>query len=234
MREQQFLVTASARKGEINTMTVSHSPEQGSAPQNPAHQHRTQNVTAARARAQRAKLNTQTRTRAQQSGRKKAQQDVRRRIHTSTSIADAIDAYLQDHKGGNHSPKTLEWHATALGLLRRYLEEERAITWVENVDAAAISAWFAYLRSVPGQRGKPRCERTVQTYARSARAFFRWLMRREMLARNPFDQVAFPKVGRPLIQTIEPEEFEQLLQACAPQGESGWLVERAVGGGRPP
>jgi site-specific recombinase XerD len=68
----------------------------------------------------------------------------------------------------------------------------------------------------------------VQTYARSARAFFRWLARRETLERNPFDQVAFPRVGRPRIQTIEPEEFEQLLQACAPQGESGWLGERAA------
>src|SRR5229473_7811504 len=105
---------------------------------------------------------------------------------------------------------------------------EAGMTRVEEVDALAISAWFTYLRTVPGQRGKPRAERTVQTYARSARAFFRWLLRREMLARNPFDQVAFPKVGRPLIQTIEPEEFERLLQACAPQGESGWLVERAV------
>ncbi len=210
-------------------MSISHSPAQGSASQNPPHQHRTQDATEARTRAQRAKLDSQTRARArtQQSSRKKAHQDVQRRIHTSTSVADAIDAYLQDHEGSNHSHKTLEWHATALGLLRRYLEEERAITQVEEVDAPAISAWFAYLRTVPGQRGKPRCERTIQTYARSARAFFRWLLRREMLARNPFDQVAFPKVDRPLIQTIEPEEFEQLLQACAPQGEAGWLVATA-------
>jgi integrase/recombinase XerD len=209
-------------------MSVSHSPVRSSVSQNPAPPYRTQDVTEARARAQRAKLDTQTQARAQQSSRKKAHQDVQRRIHASTSIANAIDAYLQDHKGGNHSHKTLEWHATALGLLCRYLEEERTITRVEDVDAPAISAWFAYLRTVPGQRGKPRCERTIQTYARSARAFFRWLLRREMLARNPFDRVAFPKVGRPLIQTIEPEEFEQLLQACAPQGEAGWLVERAV------
>ena len=201
-----------------------------SASQYPAHGRPAQDATAARAHAQRAKLDAQTQTRetAQRSSRKKAHQDVQRGIRTSTSIVDAIDAYLQDHEGGNHSHKTLEWHATALGLLHRYLEDERAITRIEDVDAPAISGWFAYLRTVPGQRGKPRAERTVQTYARSARAFFRWLLRREMLARNPFDQVAFPKVGRPLIQTIEPEEFERLLQACVPQSESGWLVERAV------
>jgi integrase/recombinase XerD len=211
-------------------MSLSYSPDRGSAFQQSTHQHLTQDVTAARTRAQRAKLNAQTQARktTPQSKGKKTREAVQGRTQTSTSIVVAIDEYLQNHEGGNHSHKTLEWHATALGLLRRYLEEERAMTQVQEVDAPAISAWFTYLRTVPGHRGKPRAERTIQTYARSARAFFRWLRRRETLERNPFDQVAFPKVGRPLIQTIEPEEFGRLLQACAPPRESGWLAERAV------
>jgi len=218
------------QKGAINTMSISHSPIRGSAVQNLAHQHRTQDVAEARARVQRAKLDAQTQAQktTQQSTKKKTREDIQAKNHTSTSIADAIDAYLQDHTGGNHSHKTLEWHATALGLLRRYLEEKRIITQIEEVDARTISAWFTYLRTVPGQQGKPRAERTIQTYARSARAFFRWLMRQATIDRNPFDQVIFPKVGRPLIQTIEPEEFERLLQACTPPHESGWLVERAT------
>jgi len=73
-----------------------------------------------------------------------------------------------------------------------------------------------------------RCERTIQTYARSARAFFHWLVRRGTIVANPFDLVVFPKVGRPLIKTIEPEEFERLLHACTPPHESGALVERAA------
>jgi site-specific recombinase XerD len=211
-------------------MSLSHSSVQIAASQKPAHQRRAQDVTTARARAQRAKLDAQTQTRKTkpQSRRKKTHQAVQGRNQPSTSIADAIDTYLQDHEGGNHSHKTVEWHGTSLGLLRRYLEEEQEITQVEEMDAGAISGWFASLRTAPGQRGKHRTERTIQTYARSARAFFHWLMRRETLERNPFDQVAFPKVGRPLIQTIEPEEFERLLLACAPPRESGWLVERAV------
>ena len=66
------------------------------------------------------------------------------------------------------------------------------------------------------------------TYARSARAFFHWLVRRETIVKNPFERVVFPKVGRPLIQTITPEEFEQLLLACAPPHETGSLAERAA------
>ncbi len=180
-------------------------------------------------------MSTESPSRAQQV--KKSQSSSKRRrtyekeqgstSHTIT-IAGAIEDYLQDHIGGNRSPKTLEWHATALGLLRSYLEKERKQTRVTQVEANDISAWFAYLRKVPGSRGKPRVERTVQTYARSARAFFHWLIRRGILEDNPFNQVVFPKVGRPLIQTITDEEFERLLQACTPSNESGPLVERAI------
>ncbi len=84
------------------------------------------------------------------------------------------------------------------------------------------------MRSTPAARGKVRSERTIQTYARSARAFFHWLVRRGTLENNPFERVVFPKVGRPLIQTITTEEFERLLLACAPPHETGPYAERAA------
>jgi len=149
-----------------------------------------------------------------------------------TTLACAIDDSLHDHDGGNHSAKTLEWHRTALGFLRTFLKEKRSITLIGEVDAPDISAWFAHLRKTPGARGKVRSQRTIQTYARSARAFFHWLVRRETIERNPFDRIVFPKVGRPLIQTIEPEEFEQLLQACVPPNETGPIADRAAGRNR--
>ncbi|MBO0794962.1 MAG: hypothetical protein J2P36_28980 [Ktedonobacteraceae bacterium] len=92
------------------------------------------------------------------------------------------------------------------------------------MEADDISAWFAHLRTTPGARGKARSERTVQTYARSARAFFHWLIRRGTLEHNPFDHVVFPKVGRPLIQTITTEEFEQLLSAIAPSSGCSMIL----------
>ncbi len=198
---------------------------------------RRSDLTEARARAQRAKLDAQVEERQQQADREAAAQkskgkatqaDIQARRRAATTIARAIDDYLQDHDGGNHSEKTLEWHRTALGLLRRFLEEQREITLIGEVDASDISAWFAHLRKVPGKQGKPRAERSIQTYARSVRAFFHWLVRRETIERNPFDRVTMPKVGRPLIQTIESEEFEQLLKACTPPNESGPMAERAV------
>jgi site-specific recombinase XerD len=207
------------------------------APQKAARRRRTPDVTEARSQAQRTKLDAQAQARQQQEESKKparqpkgktTQEALQAKRRAGTTIARAIDDYVQDHEGGNHSPKTLEWHRTALGLLQRFLGEERDITLIGEVDAPDISAWFAYMRKTPGTRGKVRSERTIQTYARSVRAFFHWLVCRETIERNPFDRIVFPKVGRPLIQTIEPEEFEQLLQACTPPSETGPIADRAA------
>ncbi len=194
-------------------------------------------VTEARAKAQRTKLDTQAETRvlsveegAVLSLPKKGgkQQSLQAKRRAGTTLERAIDDYLQDHEGGNHSEKTLEWHRTALGLLRTYLEEQREITLVGEVDAPDISSWFTHMRKVPGAHGKMRSERTIQTYARSARAFFHWLVRQGTLTDNPFVRVVFPKVGKPLIQTITEDEFEHLLLACAAPNETGPIAERAA------
>jgi integrase/recombinase XerD len=192
-------------------------------------------VTQARAQAQRAKLDALVQIHHQQeeqeavAGQKQNKKAVRQEMQARRRvITTLIEAYLQDHIGGNSSEKTLEWHRTALGLLCLFLEEELDITQIDEVEADDISAWFAHLRSTPAARGKVRSERTIQTYARSARAFFHWLVRRSTLEVNPFERVAFPKVGRPLIQTITTEEFERLLLACAPPHETGPYAERAA------
>jgi integrase/recombinase XerD len=194
-------------------------------------------VTEARAAAQRTKLDTQAErrraaeeaaTQAKGATGKGKQASLLSRRRASTTMERAIADYLLDHEGGNSSQKTLQWHQTALGLLRSFLQEERGITLVGEVDAPDINAWFASMRKTPSSRGKIRCERTIQTYARSARAFFHWLVRRETIERSPFDRVVFPKVGKPLIRIIESEEFERLLGACTPPGEVGPLADRAA------
>jgi hypothetical protein len=154
-------------------------------------------VTQARAKAQRAKLDAQTEERQvqeQQIVREQRKKVTRKEQETRRyAIGVLIESYMQDHIGGNHSDKTLEWHRTALGLLHRFLQDEQQITQIDEVEANDISAWFAYLRTTPGGHGKLRTERTIQTYARSARAFFHWLVRRDTLQVNPLNGSSFPK-----------------------------------------
>lgn len=180
---------------------------------------RSTRVTAARAAAQRAKLN---RTQLPHfSWTRAARRPV---LPLDTAIAN----YLQDQQGGNQSPKTVQWHQTALGLFQQYLASERNTTQVDQIASEDVSAWLASLRTTPTRTGKLRSAYTIQTYARSARAFCHWLVRREYLEQSPFAQVRFPKVGKPLIRILEPEEFAALLQACTPPEEIGPLADRAA------
>jgi site-specific recombinase XerD len=66
----------------------------------------------------------------------------------------------------------------------------------------------------------------------ASRAFFHWLVRRELIARKPFDRVTFSMVGKPLIQTFDADEFERLLLACTLPHKSGPIGERAAVGNR--
>jgi integrase/recombinase XerD len=192
-------------------------------------------VTQARAHAQRAKRDALAQTHQQREGQEAAvhQMQNRKVVRQETQakrrvIETLIEAYIQDHIGGNSSAKTLEWHRTALGLMHLFLKEELDITHIDEVEADDISAWFAHMRSSPAATGKVRSDRTIQTYARSARAFFHWLVRRGILEHTPFERVVFPKVGRPLIQTITTEEFEKLLLVCSPPNETGPFAQRAA------
>jgi integrase/recombinase XerD len=196
-----------------NTMSVAHAEKTKNASRHV--QKKGSRVTEERAKAQRAKLDTQAELRHVQEEQDAASQntqtkktgrqdrEAKRRV-----IETLIEAYIQDHIGGNHSHKTVEWHRTALGLMQLFFQGKLDMTQIDDVEADDISAWFAHMRTTPGAHGNVRSERTIQTYARSARAFFHWLIRRGTLEHNPFDRVVFPKVGRPLIQTISDEEFD--------------------------
>lgn len=196
----------------------------------------TNHTTDARAAAQRAKLDAQMEERSQEttipSSRKPDKKKTSHRLpsnrRASMRIEHAIGDYLLDHEGANRSKKTIEWHRIALGFLQTFLAQERQITLVGEVRASDLTTWFVHLRKTPGAHGKLRSERTVQTYARSARAFFHWLVRCGMIDANPFDRVSFPRVGKPLIKTITPEEFEQLLRVCTPPNETGAIATRAA------
>src|SRR5690349_21692963 len=76
-------------------------------------------VTEARAAAQRVKLDAQAEAREQEkvtaaalkkARSKKEQGKLQATRRAGTTIARAINDYLLDHEGGNHSAKTLEWH----------------------------------------------------------------------------------------------------------------------------
>lgn len=135
-----------------------------------------------------------------------------------------INEYILDHRSQNHSAKTIEWHTTALGKLADYLEQQ-GVTHVEAIERVHLISWLSELGTRPAARGKKLSARSLNTYARSMRAFCNWLEAQGYVAASPASHVKMPKVGRPLIRIIEFDEFERMLKACAPLHEFGPMAD---------
>ncbi|GCE22195.1 tyrosine-type recombinase/integrase [Dictyobacter kobayashii] len=136
----------------------------------------------------------------------------------SRSIEHAIQDYLQAQKKSGRRPKTLEWHQTALRLLQEYLSSECQYVLIHQITEAEIQNWLTFLRERPTARGMYRSTGTVASYARSARAFFRWLVRHRSMRQTPFAQLDMPREEPGLLHLVEPAEWERLLLACRSAG----------------
>ena len=143
-------------------------------------------------------------------------------------IEQAVQEYLESRRKGKRRPKTLEWHQTALHLFQQYLQEECQCVSVNQITEAEVRNWITFLREKPTARGTFRSAGTVQSYARSVRAFCQWLVRRRYLSRTPFPRRLLPQVGPPLPQWLEQGEWERLLLACQP-GEGSAVVSAEQG-----
>jgi hypothetical protein len=106
-------------------------------------------VTDARAAAQRAKIEAEREAGFADLAQpvsvspKKTARPAPERSRQGMSLAGAIDAFIQDHIGGNHSPKTLEWHQTSLGLFASFLQQEGPLRSVRDIEPTHITGWLA-------------------------------------------------------------------------------------------
>jgi site-specific recombinase XerD len=139
-----------------------------------------------------------------------------------TTVEQAIAAYVQEMRATGRAPKTLQWHQTSLGALRRYLWRQFHLTDVRSLTSGCLQSWVSDLPLVLSVRtGATRTVSTVAAYARSARAFCNWLVRQGYMSETLFPKDAVPKAQRGLPQAVEPETFVRLLRACQLQGSPG-------------
>jgi site-specific recombinase XerD len=139
-----------------------------------------------------------------------------------TTLEQAIAAYVQEMRACGCDPKTLQWHQTSLGALRRYLWRKLHLTDVCSLTTASLRTWLTDLSIAPSARtGATRTVNTVAAYARSARAFCNWLVRQGYVSETLFPKGAVPKAQPSLLQAVDPEAFVHLLRACQLPGDSG-------------
>ena len=144
------------------------------------------------------------------------------------TIEQAIRSYLEQHRSAGHEAKTLKWHQTALGQFREYLSAERQLLHVHQITETDLHGWFAFLAQTSTRAGKHRAASTIETYARSVRAFCVWLVQRGDLPCSPMSEQAFPRTNVPFPHLVQPETFEQLVQAAFPQDAGPKVKKMAV------
>jgi site-specific recombinase XerD len=142
------------------------------------------------------------------------------RARRAKTIANLVNEYLIVHQSEGHSPKTLEWHRTALGLLVQFLDTHE-ITDPHELETSHLREWVVWLGTPESMKRRAghtsvplRGKRTIQTYTRSAHAFGKWLYAEEYTDVDITDHFTLPKVDKPLIKILDDEDFQRLLAAC--------------------
>src|SRR5205823_3613045 len=100
-----------------------------------------------------------------------------------------------------------------LSHLQAYLRTECHLLLVNQITETIICRWLAFLAQTPATTDKQRSASTIETYARSARAFFGWLIERGVLWCSPMSERVFTRTSVPLPHFVSSATFEQVMRA---------------------
>jgi integrase/recombinase XerC len=126
--------------------------------------------------------------------------------------------YLAVERGA--SAHTLSAYARDLRELREFLAREGRGR-LEAADAPALRAWLAWLH------GRRLARASVARRLSSARSYYRFLVRRGALDRNPARQVRSPRPARRLPNVLPKDESKELLDR-GPDASRAWLRDHAL------
>jgi site-specific recombinase XerD len=105
----------------------------------------------------------------------------------------------------------------ALYHLQQYLLNECHLHLINQISETTMRNWLAFIVQTPTTRGTLRSASTAESYARSARAFFGWLLERGTLACSPMSEEAFPRTAVPLPRFVSSTTFDQVMRAGFPR-----------------
>src|SRR5260370_13418469 len=126
----------------------------------------------------------------------------------STTVEQAIAAYVQEMRAAGRDPKTLQWHQTSLGALRRYLWRQFHLTDVCELTRDCLQSSVTDLPiALSARTGATRTVSTLAAYMRSARAFCNWLVRHGFVLETPFLQGAGPPGQQGMAPPVDPAAF---------------------------
>lgn len=139
------------------------------------------------------------------------------------TIVDAIEGFLIDLRAKRRSPATLRHYEHKLRIWARWLGEEQSVTSIEKITIAHLRAFILYMEQVPATRHNPErieregdrkvTDRTVYSYAQVIKTFCGWLVKEELLDRDPSLRLAKPKAGKKVIASFTREHLQAMFAA---------------------
>ncbi len=114
--------------------------------------------------------------------------------------------YLEYEK--KYSRHTLNAYKRDLSQFRQWLSQQQCDDLLQ-ADTLHVRNWVASLHR-QGMAGK-----TLQRKLSSLRSFYQFLLRRQLLKKNPVNDIRAPKTARNLPETLDPDSLSQLLEIPA-------------------
>lgn len=109
----------------------------------------------------------------------------------------------------NRSQLTVKAYGDDLRELAAYLNLDADFTAAPQVSTAQIRAWLADM----ARNGLS--PRSLRRKTQAARAFFRWLQKRQLVAVNPAAEIQLAKIGKKLPEFVREQEMEAMLDSPA-------------------
>ena len=138
---------------------------------------------------------------------------------SATELNRLVQGYKLCAQTEGKSKSTIQIVTSSVGYLRNFLESEGLSTDATKIGPDEIRAFILYLQHKRQFSGHPflRAQReglsahTINSYLRSIRAFWSWIVGEEIITENPFLRVKIPKAPHKVIPTLSPTQIQMLL-----------------------
>ncbi len=135
-------------------------------------------------------------------------------------VGDAVRRYLGYLVSERRaSPNTVTAYRKDLESLVAFLEARELLSDVRAVDLYALRGWL-------GELARTHAPSSVARKVAAVRSFMRWLRRRRLLDKNPAEELATPKVRRPLPTLLSVDAAQQVVEH--PDDSPRGLRDRAL------
>lgn len=147
-----------------------------------------------------------------------------------THLHNLIKGYTLCSRTDGKSPKTMALATLALTTLKNCLEARGLPTDVTEIGPTELREFILHLQQVKAfehhpytrvrKKGLSGC--AINCYLRAIRAFWSWLIREEIISKNPFDKVRIPKPPGKVVPTFSESQLRALLKVISREKATGF------------